>query len=359
MSRLSLVLLAILLAGCFHTPPNGPPDSPYDAECQALLDGGATFGSQCSSSTEKFVHNPTQDPKHCELTPACDDGEPPPQTGVACYLDGSGGVTAIEPKPEMEHRDAVLACAEKVSGCARGSACVINDWTQQTFQTAVIECLRNSGVCAGQHEPLHTDQISVATSQLTRVGSCNPVWFNYDVFAGDDSEGPLPPTGRRRTVVWATPQDVWRPVDVLHATKCDPTPQPPPPDPTPPPDTHGCADPLPPPIAQVHIKFWPVGPDWNLDSVARVCDAQYCEKVGFLNRECCPVRPEPCDGPGCVWKDREACEEYASQGDFAWLSDGPIEVNPDNKWRAFYDARKSTWIKLRVAGVESNVLTVQ
>ena len=123
----------------------------------------------------------------------------------------------------------------------------------------------------------------------------------------------------------------------------------------PPPDNMGCGDPLPPPIARVQIKVWDIG-GYNLDSVAKVKDAQYCAEVGFGSTVFCPVRPEPCDGPECIWKDREACEDYASRGDFEWLSDAPIEVKPDNKWRARYGP-ESTWVQLRVAGVLSNTLS--
>jgi len=130
-----------------------------------------------------------------------------------------------------------------------------------------------------------------------------------------------------------------------------------PPEPPSPPDAvDGCAPPLPPHITTVRVKRHE-GQGYNLDSTGKVKDANYCREVAEAAGEppqgTCPVRPE-CgpdgfldDGTECYWKDRVACEAYATEGVYEWLSDGPIEVKPDNPWRARYGSA-STWVQLCV-----------
>lgn len=89
-----------------------------------------------------------------------------------------------------------------------------------------------------------------------------------------------------------------------------PTPTPDPsqasPSPSPAPDASGCAEPLPPPIAQISVKVHLKGDDaWTLDSTPQVVDHEYCKAIGFTDgRSFCPVRPEG-------HPEREACELYA------------------------------------------------
>ena len=93
------------------------------------------------------------------------------------------------------------------------------------------------------------------------------------------------------------------------STSPTPTPAPgptPTPAPTPtPPGANGCGDPLPPPIARMGAKIHIRGPNkYTLDVTPQVHDGAYCDKVGFVGRLDCPVRPEGAP-------DRLACEIYA------------------------------------------------
>jgi hypothetical protein len=86
-----------------------------------------------------------------------------------------------------------------------------------------------------------------------------------------------------------------------------PTPTPAPaPTPTPqPPGESGCGNPLPPPIFRMGAKIHIRGPNrYTLDVTPQVHDQAYCEKIGFVGRLDCPVRPEGAP-------DRLACEIYA------------------------------------------------
>jgi hypothetical protein len=90
--------------------------------------------------------------------------------------------------------------------------------------------------------------------------------------------------------------------------KSTPTPAPAPtPEPTATPTAprNGCGNPLPPPVTKMKAKVHLMGGGrWTLDSTPIVQNRDYCKKVGFPDRQECPVRPE--GSP-----DREACEEYA------------------------------------------------
>jgi hypothetical protein len=97
------------------------------------------------------------------------------------------------------------------------------------------------------------------------------------------------------------------------APKATPTPEPttePSPEPTATPSAPGegaaeCGSPLPPPLSRFNVKVHLRGGNtWVLDSTPLVGpDAAYCAKVGFPDRDVCPVRPE--GNP-----ERQACELY-------------------------------------------------
>jgi hypothetical protein len=71
----------------------------------------------------------------------------------------------------------VNSTMETLSGCPRGSDCYIGDrYTDQTWFAAVTAELRNRGLCAGQHEVGHTDEIAVSMT------GCGGLWFGYHVF---------------------------------------------------------------------------------------------------------------------------------------------------------------------------------
>lgn len=66
---------------------------------------------------------------------------------------------------------------EQLSGCPKGSDCSIGDrYTDQTWFAAVTASLRAQGLCAGQHEVGHTDEIAVSYT------SCGGLWYGYHVF---------------------------------------------------------------------------------------------------------------------------------------------------------------------------------
>jgi hypothetical protein len=97
------------------------------------------------------------------------------------------------------------------------------------------------------------------------------------------------------------------------APKATPTPEPgaePSPEPSPTPSAPGeggaeCGSPTPPPLSRFNVKVHLRGGNtWVLDSTPLVGpDAAYCAKVGFPDRDVCPVRPE--GNP-----ERQACELY-------------------------------------------------
>jgi hypothetical protein len=124
-----------------------------------------------------------------------------------------------------------------------------------------------------------------------------------------------------------------------------PTPSPTPgatptPSPTPTPGAGGCGDPLPPGIAKMNTKIHLKGPKYTLDTTPLVHDAAYCKKVGFPDRNICPVRPE--GDP-----ERTACEAYAvgkaidtgragptwyRNGKLCTGQDGDCENHPENQY---------------------------
>ena len=86
-----------------------------------------------------------------------------------------------------------------------------------------------------------------------------------------------------------------------------PTPKPnPTPEPTATPTPrNGCGNPLPPPVTKMKAKVHLMGGNrWTLDSTPIVQNREYCVKIGFPDRQECPVRVEGAP-------DRAACEEYA------------------------------------------------
>lgn len=74
--------------------------------------------------------------------------------------------------------NAVNAVMATLSGCPVGSDCPIGDRypeAQQWFD-AVNAALRAQGLCAGQHEEGHTDEIAVSDT------GCAGRWYGYHVY---------------------------------------------------------------------------------------------------------------------------------------------------------------------------------
>ena len=93
------VALVGALAGCVPIPAPNPPQPPQPTptpptvgcQIQAPWCHELSPPASCSSSAIPCLHNPTQDPNHCELAPACPTDLPPPQpppsTDCAPVLD--------------------------------------------------------------------------------------------------------------------------------------------------------------------------------------------------------------------------------------------------------------------------------
>jgi hypothetical protein len=106
-----------------------------------------------------------------------------------------------------------------------------------------------------------------------------------------------------------------------------------------------CGAPTPPPASEIHVKRFGGRPNApKFDAVGRVKGLEYCTTVGFTNRQKCPVRPEPCDRPECVWKDRAECELLVF-GTPAWRSDGTVhETANKNPWQRH--VTDGTWVQV-------------
>jgi hypothetical protein len=221
-----------------------------------------------------------------------------------------------------------------LTGCSIGSDCRLGNTTSQQFFRAVIDGLRSRGICAGQHEPRFTDEIAVGANRSSKREG-------YHVFGGDDSDGPVPPGGTIRKVVWSP--GAARPSYYGNA-------EPPPVDP-PPANPGSCSAPLPP-------KVWTAGtlpPNWGENEIGqprwiigcgphpngRVIDCSanvaphacgYCDSIGMgeaggqircgcpVRNECKPVDQTPPQNFKC--EERVACEQYLTGGTKLVKKDG-------------------------------------
>ncbi len=310
----AIALLALALSGCGlkFSPLPGPgpepkptptpePTPPPVEECLPGLPWCHELVPPATCGECK--HNPTSDPAHCEKAPKCEEPPPVPQ---GCILAGVPTQEAVGHAATLQ-RLVFQALVTLRPDCETGGTCLLGDETQQVFQARVEAQLRKQGLCAGQHGP-GTDEIAVAAVP-------GDPWEGYDVFTGDDSEGPVPSGQPRRTVVWAVYRGAWLPPGM---------PAPPPPS--------ACPEPKP-PIAlftRIAIKRHTQGYCDTTEVLERACE--YCASVGLGRmpdgslRCTCPVRVD--EHP-----DRRACE--ASLGEVFWeTTAGTVEVNPDNPAQA-------------------------
>jgi hypothetical protein len=216
--------------------------------------------------------------------------------------------------------------------CEIGGTCLLGDMTQQEWQAQVNAKLREAGLCAGQHTPT-TDEIAVAVQAKDN-------WQGFHIFAGDDSNGPVPPGKPRRTVRWS-PQaytGAWFP-----------------PSSTPPPPPQACPAPLPdrdPQKLRIQIH---VGGGWADGTIQTVGTLTYCEQIGMspmadgTPRASCPMRSE-CPGVQCEMRDE--CEAYASGGP-VWQTQPVglgVEHRQGNPWVA--RAPGASHIRVCTAGLD-------
>jgi hypothetical protein len=318
--RRSLLALAVALAGCRTgggtppvNPPTPPPPSPVCAgethSCWHQPPGMPwVYACPVYDSTSAIIGVQNEvDKAKCPLPPTA-----PPDT---CILSGEPTVAA--PSLNTLGETVNAAMGELRPDCTPGGTCLLVDMTRTEWQNLVNAKLRMKGLCAGQHSP-STDEIAVA------VRSTDP-WQGFKVFAGDDSNGPVPAGQPRRTVVWSPEayKGSWMPPGTA---------------PPPPPAVKACSDPIPPKVARFNLK---AHNRWN-DSTALFYGKEakrwdgttvydYCVSAGSPDKLFCPARLE---GSG----DRLACERVGvsgkDDGKPEWRSDGELVPNPENIFQA-------------------------
>ena len=297
---------------CYDNPPDGESFPEWDPNwgwvCEATDAAGA------------FIRRGTLED--------CPDPPPPVEPPDECpeYLDG----VPLERLTTQVNAFALIvndAMAE-LTGCPVGSDCRLGDETRQDFQRRVFRALRDRGFCAGQHER-STDEIFVGPSIDSRLEG-------YHVFAGDGSNGPVPPGGTKRKVVWApgANRPTWRVIGS-----------------GPPPPSGDCGAPIPPDPVRIKVRRHGGTDSFpRFDSTGLVGpDADYCAAVGYTDgRQNCPVRPD-CNPATqeCEFEDRVACE-LETFGDPEWLSDGEV-VRTANRWQA--KIRGGTWVQVCAGGI--------
>lgn len=305
MKKLALAILIVAACGPTRPPkPPTPPPAPPSPVCAA----GQTHSCYHNPGTGWVYACPVYDVRtgavvgiqNVASKEICVSPTVPPPSGE-CVLSGEPTISSTQPNTLGTYVNAAMKRLKPE--CEAGGDCLINEYTQQSWQAAVNAELRKAGFCAGQHTP-STDEIAVA------VKASDP-WQGFHIFVGDDSTAVPPPS--RRTVKWA-PQAFsgsWLPPGAAG------------------PPASTCPAPLPPRIwtAETLPRGWgedQIGkPRWMIackphgavvDCTPKLpshsCD--YCASIGMGEiggtiRCDCPVRP---DGH----PDRVACEEYLAGG---------------------------------------------
>lgn len=114
----------------------------------------------------------------CTVSSACSFPQGVPEQDFTWHANTSASVAAT-----------VNQVMSQLSGCPVNSDCPLTPRfpDDQAWFTAVTAALRARGLCAGQHELGHTDEIAVSDT------GCSGRWFGYHVFNYGGSK-----------VVWAT-----------------------------------------------------------------------------------------------------------------------------------------------------------
>lgn len=335
--------------------PNGCPVTPTTTTTTTLApEPGPTPDTcenrQCPPGThcvQENVHGSRSGPPETwtegTMTRCAPDSQP-------CRLSGAPttpvpGATA--PPALSAKLNAAMLALKPECGYA-GGTCLLGNETQQQWQARVEAKLLELGVSAGQHEAT-TDEIAMAES-------CEaPVWHGYHIFVGDTSDGPVPPGGARRTVLWA-PQ-AYRGAWYRPST---PGPQPTVTPTTPPQPAPGCSAPQPAEpgqdgglgkiAAKPHTSLRFTGVCGTKGDVLRLVDStpqiyagkvqpNYCAKIGSfavpgVGNLWCPARLEGnAERPACEgWALRAKGSTTPSR--IVWVSNGCVAVNPDNSFQA-------------------------
>lgn len=309
-----LLVAALGLPACPPTPTPTPTPSPTATPPNPICSPGDTCG--------------------CWVQPPGEGWQKLPDCPAGCTLSGEPSVPADIQQNTLGDK-VNQAIASLYPQCDIGGTCLLGDETQQQFQAKVEEKLRSMGLCAGQHTP-STDEVAVAEK-------ADFPWQGFHIFVGDDSSGPVPPGGARRTVKWspAAYTGSWLPPSV------QPTPEP----------IGSCTDPIPPKVGKwggpvSHNQWFDSTPKFY-NKEAMTWDGQlvsgYCSALG-IEELWCPARTE-CPGVKC--EERQACERVGvsglTNGKPLWrCSNGDVEVNPQNIFQARCGAGAS-WIEVCAA----------
>lgn len=326
------------LAGCGFLPPINQPGpgpaptptpTPPPAACMPGVPWCSDVGQECSSTDKPCKHNPTQDPAHCELAPACPEEprppDPPPATDCAPVLDpglsappndDAAWPKAVDQTTPSEFKREVWKAVQRAKqACPAawvGDCMAAGPSAIDRGYLLIAEELQEAGIAASQAK---ASSGKIADHLYVRRAPTSLDWnatklFSYGNGCLITGDGAFTAHG------WYT------------YTGSD---QPPPP--TDPPPAGGCTAPLPPKVwtaetlpdgwgsDQIGQPRWEIGcvPHGNVvDCTAKVapraCD--YCASIGMGEiggqpRCGCPVRNE-CPGFKC--EERVACEAYLTGG---------------------------------------------
>lgn len=323
-SVLPFVILGVLtLPACPGGPGPGPqptptpqPTPPHTEQCQELLDQGYKWcheepPQQCSSVESPCVHNPSQDPRHCEEAPKCDGGEPLPEPQCPTFTDRGGtfrpqsqacdcyfGQTWNPCEPDegcsfpqgqeqnltmgpvmRNYAPTVNTAMRELTGCDIGTDCRTG-MEPDEWMHAVIEAVKTTGLCAGRHidtTPGGTDEIAVAAR-------CDGWWEGYKVYNYGGGK-----------VIWSPNAD--RPAWKLNdPSACGGGPGPTPP-PTPPP-SGDCPEPHP---DTARMQFKCREHNGILDCTwVTINQPDFCASIGYCCMPGTGNPPNTCGSPGCV-----------------------------------------------------------
>ena len=353
---LPLVLGLAQLPGC---PGDGPQPTPtpipWECELGFPYCDDTEPPQQCSTEESPCVHNPTDNPQHCEVAPDCDPGGEFPEPQCPQFMDRGGTIRTTSEACDCYFGQAWKPCEDppagecifpqgvhpadftkgatthvlgdqvndamtRITGCLPGSRCVTGMEADEFFAAVTAE-LRATGLCAGRHNdtpPAASDEIAVGTS-------CTGWWEGYHVYNYGGS-----------TVVWSP--GAARPSWKIDPRYCEASPGPTPtPEPTPPGPGEcevpaGCGEKI---KLKKHNGYW--------DSTYNVTScADHCASIGYC---CMPASPsQVCGDPGCITRAncpimpegdpaRPACE--ADILDQKWWCNGdPIQHRGNNPAQA-------------------------
>lgn len=343
-------------AGCVAIPPPGPAcEEGQSHSCWHWPPDSRTWLYACpvynAAGEIVGVLNVVGGPAQCPAAPpppatcpACPEGQHCTDPAVGCVPKpvepppGQGCVIAESPTQQSPQTNTLGVKVNEAMRllkpeCEVGGTCLINEYTSQSWQSAVNAELRKMGLCAGQHEPGVSDEIATAPAY-------SQPWQGFHVFAGDDSSTVPAPPGTRRTVVWS-PQSFrgsWLP-----------------PGTQPPPSTGACSDPITPKVnrwggPKPHNKVNDSTPLFYGRETQRwdgTTITGYCEMLGMGDKLHCPARNE-CPGIKC--EERVPCEEIGVSGVIGgkplWRSDGQVHLT-DNPYQA--TCTSCTWLEVCAA----------